>query len=311
MAMVSSRKWVTLEHGAAHGWSNQCTIGTVSDNAYSSRILWSHPLWGICLFVHPLQRAGLFSSYLFAPMKTAALHPTQSWAPHPSSQHRLKIPSWMFYTGPWSKAWFVQHSMCPHSSPYSICLGILELSMHAICPSHPRCWDCRMGYSDWMPALLSTTVSGILSCHLFFKIFLKLSQMKTIQPPLLTSIQGPHLTPVKECWEDASLVNQSPSFTLSASFSHALFTSLFNAAVAFPILLMNSSSKDRVDLMLDPKLTNLSTVFRDSPPSFISGGEFVPCPITSVFLALIVSPKRLHDYASWSASFWILISVCC
>ena len=34
------------------------------------------------------------------------------------------------------------------SSPCSICLGILEVSMCAICPSHLRRQDRRMGYSD-------------------------------------------------------------------------------------------------------------------------------------------------------------------
>ena len=34
------------------------------------------------------------------------------------------------------------------SSPCSICLGILEVSMCAICPSHLRHQDRRMGYSD-------------------------------------------------------------------------------------------------------------------------------------------------------------------
>ena len=51
MATVGSGKWVILEHSAAHGSNNHCAIGTVSDNAYSSKILCSHPLWGICLFV--------------------------------------------------------------------------------------------------------------------------------------------------------------------------------------------------------------------------------------------------------------------
>ena len=103
---------------------------------------------------------------------------------------------------------------------------------------------------------------------------------------------------------------------LSLSFSHALFTSVFvfvlffNAAVAFPILLANSSSKDSVDVMVDPKYTNLSTVFRDSPPSFISGGEFVPCPITSVFLTLIVNLKRSHASARRSISQKLDVAVC-
>ena len=44
--------------------------------------------------------------------------------------------------------------------------------------------------------------------------------------------------------------------------------------------------------------------------SFISGGEFFPCPITSAFLALTVNPKRLHAAARWSTSLWSLISLC-
>ena len=51
----------------------------------------------------------------------------------------------------WSLKWSLG---CPtlhvpsDSSPYSICLGILKLSMRATCPSHLRHRDCRMGYSD-------------------------------------------------------------------------------------------------------------------------------------------------------------------
>ena len=55
---------------------------------------------------------------------------------------------------------------CALSSSYSICLGILELFMHAMCPNHLRHRNHRMGYGDWMPALLSTSVPGILSCQL-------------------------------------------------------------------------------------------------------------------------------------------------
>ena len=42
------------------------------------------------------------------------------------------------------------------------------------------------------------------------------------------------------------------------------FVLFLNAAVAFHILLVNSSFKDRVD----PKQTNLSTVFKDSHQAF-------------------------------------------
>ena len=83
MAMVGSRKWVILEHSAAHGWNNQCAIGTVSDNAYSSRIMNTVESSSVghlplCLFY--MMRWTLFSSCLFAPRRTAALHNTRSWA---------------------------------------------------------------------------------------------------------------------------------------------------------------------------------------------------------------------------------------
>ena len=94
------------------------------------------------------------------------------------------------------------------SSPCSICLIIVELSMCATCPGHLRRRDRWMEYSDWMPALLSTSVFWILSYHLISKIFLKYN-MKAIRPSLLTSIQGQCLTPAKECWQAACLVDKS------------------------------------------------------------------------------------------------------
>ena len=55
------------------GCFSQCAIGTVSDNAYSSRTL-----WGVCVFVCSLQRAGLliFSSQPFASTRTTVLRLT-------------------------------------------------------------------------------------------------------------------------------------------------------------------------------------------------------------------------------------------
>ena len=47
--------------------------------------------------------------------------------------------------------------------------------------------------------------------------------------------------------------------------------------------------------MVNPKQTNLTAVLRDSPSSVISGGEIVPCPITSVFLTLVVNPNRQRN----------------
>ena len=40
----------------------------------------------------------------------------------------------------------------------------------------------------------------------------------------------------------------------------------------------------------------------NSPPSLISGGEFVSCPITSVYLTLIVNPKISQASAGRSTS---------
>lgn len=42
-------------------------------------------------------------------------------------------------------------------------------------------------------------------------------------------------------------------FILGLSLSHTLFINCSNAVVAFPILLVNSSSKDRIDVMMVPK----------------------------------------------------------
>ena len=135
--------------------------------------------------------------------------------------------------------------------------------------------------------------------------------MKAIQPPLLTSIQGPCLTPIKECRQDACSVDKSLGFyskliVFLCSF-HKLF---FNVAVAFPVLLVNSSYKDRVNVMVDPsKQTYL--LFSDIHHQvFISGGEFVPCSITSVFFSLIVNPKRSHASARCSTSLWSSILLC-
>ena len=86
--IVGSGKWVILEHNTAHGWNNQCVIGVVSENAYSSRILWSYTLWAVCLFVYYLQRAGLYSVrsslLLWEQQLSTPLDPGQ---PYPSSQN--------------------------------------------------------------------------------------------------------------------------------------------------------------------------------------------------------------------------------
>ena len=49
-----------------------------------------------------------------------------------------------------------------------------------------------------------------------------------------------------------------------------------NEAKTFSSLFVNFSSNDRVDVVVDPKQTNLCTAFRDSPLSFISAGGFDP-----------------------------------
>ena len=73
----------------SRSWLQQL-IGTVSDNAYSGRILWSHPLWGInFVFVYSLRHAGLCSRHSsllpWEQQLSTPLHPGQ---PCPSSQHR-------------------------------------------------------------------------------------------------------------------------------------------------------------------------------------------------------------------------------
>ena len=80
----------------------------------------------------------------------------------------------------------------------------------------------------------------------------KTSHMKAIQPPFLTSIQGPCLTPVKML-TGRMFGRLEPWFYSKCIFFSCSFHKFFNAAVAFPVLFVNSSQKDRADVTVDPK----------------------------------------------------------
>ena len=142
MATVGSGKWVIWKHSATHGWNNQCMIDMVFDHAYSSRILWSHPLWGICIFVCSLGCTGFYSLHSSLLLWE---HPAQSWTT--ISQFAILIENSIMDV----LHWFLKRSLGlpmlrvpPDSSPYSICLGILELSLRTTCRIHLRRWDHSM-----------------------------------------------------------------------------------------------------------------------------------------------------------------------
>ena len=119
---------------------------------------------------------GALDSFLlqfFDPVNSAALHPTRSWSI--ASQLSTSMENSIMEVLHWSlkRSLGLPTLRVPSdSSPYSICLGILESTMLATCPSHLSRRDRMAGFSDWMPALFSTSVSTTLSCQYICKLVL-------------------------------------------------------------------------------------------------------------------------------------------
>ena len=93
-------------------------------------------------------------------------------------------------------------------------------------------------------------------------------------------------------------------FWVSMLFSHTLLDSLDMAVAAFPVCLLISASKNRLLVMVDPRLMNSSTSSRVWSSVLTAGASLTFCPITLVFFRFMVRTYNVHAWTSWSMGVW-------
>lgn len=146
-------------------------MSTVFDNDHSSKIV------GVIYsgtFTYLFRLYGTLDSILFIVLcsrlnniSPSQLDPRQ---PLPSSQHPSKIPSWTFYSGPWSEAWGIQRYTCPQTVPHMIPIWKFWIYPWA---QRPQSWNEILwpNVSSFEHVFIWDTILPFI----FFKYFLNIS----------------------------------------------------------------------------------------------------------------------------------------